>query len=254
MADAHWYVRIYDDKIGPMSERELHDLARRGGLKSDSLVSQDGVQWRLASSLPELQFGTAVPLIRSSSGASGNFGLVIALLSAGALIALMVAIFVVARVALVPERQTHNQYSQAEAAYPSSVADLTFAYWQQVQSLTSQLNDPKHTAESFPVACRNIAVGIYSLPAQSVDQEAVQCVHEVATVLGYLADFIERSNSPDLLVEAFLRGAAGDLLGPTIEHMESQKIVLQQVQYVTGESQRVRAILSARYGAEFPPL
>ena len=95
---------------------------------------------------------------------------------------------------------------------------------------------------------------IRDLATADVDPDAVQCGNDVATVLGNVADFIEQSNNPALLVEAFVRGAAGDPFGTTAEALDAQSAVGQQVKQVQTELANARAILSSRYGVEFPPL
>jgi hypothetical protein len=93
---------------------------------------------------------------------------------------------------------------------------------------------------------------IRGFPTVDVDPDAVQCGNDVATVFENLADYIEQSNNPGVFVEAFLRGASGDLFGPTLNALDANSAMSQQLKQVQTEVDNARAILSSRYGVEFP--
>lgn len=53
-----WYIRIQGDVIGPLSENELRDLARRGGLTAETVTSRDGTFWSEAAGISGLEFAS----------------------------------------------------------------------------------------------------------------------------------------------------------------------------------------------------
>lgn len=53
-----WYLRIQGDVIGPLSENELRDLARRGGLTAETVTSRDGSVWSEAGGISGLEFAS----------------------------------------------------------------------------------------------------------------------------------------------------------------------------------------------------
>ena len=136
-----------------------------------------------------------------------------------------------------------------------SPAQKTLAYWRATGDATNRALQADQRSPQAVIAGIRQAVGqIRSLPAVDVDPDAIQCGNDVATVLGNLADFTEQSNNPGLLVESFLRGMAGDPLGTLAEQLNAQSALGQQLKQVQTELDNARAILSSRYGVEFPRL
>jgi hypothetical protein len=75
----------------------------------------------------------------------------------------------------------------------------------------------------------------------------------VATLCEQKANFIENSNNPAVLVEAFLRGADGDPFGLAVEQARAVRQLQANYESVRQEGFRLRAALTAHYGIEFPP-
>lgn len=135
------------------------------------------------------------------------------------------------------------------------VAQKTLAYSRRIEAaMTSISPAEKQTLQAIIAAFRRAAGQIRTLGAVDVDPNAVQCGNDVATVLGNIADFSEQSNNPGVLIESFLRGLAGDPFGKTAELLEAQSALAQQLKQVHTEVDNTRAILSSRYGIEFPSL
>ena len=134
-------------------------------------------------------------------------------------------------------------------------AQKTLAYWRAMGDATTRaLRSDNRTPQAVVAAIRQAVGQIRALPAVDVDPDAVQCANDVAVVLGNLADFIERSNNPDVLVESFFRGMAGDPFGTMTEALDAQSALGQQLKQVQNELDNTRAILSSRHGVEFPRL
>lgn len=57
MSDDHWFFQHGDEVLGPVSKSELCDIARRGGITSETSVSQDRTAWIKASDVSGLVIG-----------------------------------------------------------------------------------------------------------------------------------------------------------------------------------------------------
>jgi hypothetical protein len=135
------------------------------------------------------------------------------------------------------------------------VAQRTLAYWRGIGAATANRGPTENrTPQAAVASLRRAASQIRGLPTADVDPDAVQCGNDAAVVLNNLADFVEQSNNPGVLVEAFLRGAAGDPFGATADMLDAQSAVSQQLKQVQAELDNARAVLSSRYGVEFPAL
>lgn len=79
MAEPTWHVRLNDEVVGPMSEAELCDLARRGGIGADTPVSQDSSRWIEAQDVPGIVFCRARPstIVNTQPNALNTSGLTI---------------------------------------------------------------------------------------------------------------------------------------------------------------------------------
>lgn len=265
MADCKWYLRLQDQVLGPLPEAELCDLAARGAVTAETLVSQDKATWTRAGGLPNLVFqpGPQVyvpPVAAAPPTAPGRntTGWLIGGIALGGVAVLAcggLALVVIGALSTASGPATDGNWQATPVTQEQMVAQTTFAYWDAIRTSLAPIQLPANTAPQTAVAAwRNTSAQIRSLPTAGVDPEAVQCGVDVATVLTNLADFTERSNSPAIFVEAILRGAAGDLFGPTAEMLDMQSGMQQQLQYVQTELDNTRAMLSSRYGIEFPPL
>jgi len=133
------------------------------------------------------------------------------------------------------------------------VAQKTLAYWRGIAAV-EVFSSPaeRRTPQAIIAAFRRAAEQIRVLGTVDVDTDAVRCGNDVATLFVNVADNIEHSNSPDMWVEAFLRGLSGDLFGPTLDSLDANSAISQQAKQVQTEVENARAILSSRYRVEFP--
>jgi GYF domain 2 len=51
-----WHIKIKGETIGPLTDSELRDLARKGSVNPDTLVSSDHEGWVAAHTIPGLAF------------------------------------------------------------------------------------------------------------------------------------------------------------------------------------------------------
>jgi hypothetical protein len=135
------------------------------------------------------------------------------------------------------------------------LAEGTLRYWQALRAVVAE--DPTRTrtdAEAMVTRIRQMAAQIRAIPTSDVDPDAVQCGLDAACALKDVADQVEANNSPAVLVEAFLRGLGGDPFGKGAEMLEAQSALQGQCRRVQTRLDNTRAILSSRYGVEFPPI
>ena len=270
MSSLAWYVRLGDRVLGPMSEAELRDLALRGSVTAQTPVSQDKTNWTEAAAVQGIVFGVPPPPTPplpspaySQPAIGGRFNpvwLIVGILVGGVGV-VVCGFLVLVAIGMLAGSGEPNRGPAIENVASSAptreqiVGQKTFAYWNGIRSATvnsGQLNE--RTPQATVAALRGATGRLRALPAADVDPVAVQCGNDMATALGNLADFIEQSNNPGLLVEAFVRGAAGDPLGTTADVLDAQSAISQQVKQVQAEVDNARAVLSSRYGVEFPSL
>lgn len=262
MVIQEWFLQVKGDVLGPLSHAELCDLARRGGLQSQTPVSADRATWMRADSIAGLDFSNATTPPTGESQASSKLTLaplLVILLVGGSIAAcggvLLIAIALSGATGTPEDFSGGYAYQESLSSREQIIAEGTFAYW---HALGQVLEQSKAAYDSQPDAAvtiwRRATTDLRSLPTHNVDQDAVTCGLDIATVLSNLADFVEQSNSPALLVQSFLRGAAGDPFGTTADLLDAESTLHKQVQYVDEQLQRTRGILSSRYGIEFPAL
>jgi hypothetical protein len=270
MASQGWYIRLDEQVLGPISEAELRDLAMRGAANAQTPVSCDGVSWTEAATLPGITFG--IPLSRSPSpppipsthvlpsGQLSSGWLFGAILGGGVLVLICSGLLLVVLAALAKDSTPASSPAVADlplqpSASEQAIAQKTLVYWQALGRVLSQGGPPGDaTAQIAVTSWHGMAARIRALPTSGVDPDAVQCGLDVATVLDNMADFVAQSNSPAILVEAYLRGAAGDPFGTAAEILDARSNLQRQLQQVQSELDSARAVLSSRYGIEFPAL
>jgi hypothetical protein len=135
------------------------------------------------------------------------------------------------------------------------IGEKTIAYWRSIASvLVSLQQSDKQTPQAVIATVRRAAGQIRVLPTVNVDPDAVQCGNDVATVLNNFADYHGGGDDPAVLVGAALRGMNLGFFGALQEVLDTQSAMRQQSSQVQNELDNARAILSARYGVEFPRL
>lgn len=270
MSNTAWYVRLGDQILGPISDPELRDLALRGGVKAQTPVSLDKTNWIEAAAVSGIVFGAIpprTPQVTSSVAATpapgGQFNpawLLVGILLGGVGMLVCGCLVLIVIGALAGPGEPDGGPPVENVAPPALtreqiLAQRTYNYWTEIGTATASVGQAgNRTPQATVAALRRAASQVRALPTADADPDAVQCGNDVATVLVNLADVIEQSNNPGTLVEAFLRGAAGDPFGTTADLLDAQSAISQQLKQVQAELDNARSILSSRYKVEFPPL
>jgi hypothetical protein len=248
MSSQQWSIRIGADSVGPLTASELQLLAANGSIKPDTPVSPDGEKWWTASQVRGLEFCVNAPQLPPKfNSAAADTGSSIVWIVAG-IGGLLLAILLVGAL---------SSFQRAAPTAPSiaNAGESTTRYWIQTAQILASLNQEKATDAATSVQhLRATADSLERLPTVGVDTDAVSCGLEVAKLLREIAAIGERGNDPSLLIEALVRGASGDPYGTSLEIMQSQRAIRERVQAVQQYAAETRAILSARYGVEFPAL
>lgn len=95
---------------------------------------------------------------------------------------------------------------------------------------------------------------IRDLPTLGVDLDAVDCAEDWTNTFEKPIAFIEEGQSAGRLVEAVVRGFFGDLLGTAREVAEEAKSIGKHFKASNEKCRKVRAVLTDRYGMEFPKI
>jgi hypothetical protein len=262
MSNQDWYLRLSQEILGPLSEAELRDLAQRGGLLPDTPVSQDRTRWTTAASVEGLVFPPPPPPPQASpdqrpavAATRPGPGWFLAGMALGALGLLGCGGLLWVILAGVLEPPAAEEPVSATPTRQEILAEGTVRYWQALRGAVAE--DPTKTStdsEAMVTTVRQMAAQIRAIPTSAVDPDAVQCGLDVACALNDVADQVEANNSPAVLVEAFLRGLVGDPFGKGAEMLDAQSALQGKCRQVQTNLDNTRAILSSRYGVEFPPI
>lgn len=129
----------------------------------------------------------------------------------------------------------------------------TFQYWSQVKSIVSSHRFPSNAAtQEVIVRLRGIGRSIQQLPTLGVDDEAVDYAQTVTETCDQIADLAESNSSIGKMAEHFLRGLNGDVISSFQEVNAQSEQVTQWIRNAGNKGNRVRALLTSRYGVEFP--
>jgi hypothetical protein len=138
---------------------------------------------------------------------------------------------------------------------PKGTGTRTYDYWTRVSRVLQTVKNYQAGGDESPVAaCRNAVASIENLPTAGVDPEAVKTCLSVAALFKAKADVSDAITSPAFLMEAFIRGADGDPFGASMDGFYADNAVNERYKIVREQVVRTRALLSSRYGREFPPL
>lgn len=262
MSTTGWFIRLENQVLGPMSEAEVLELAKRGGITPQTPVSMDGVRWSIAANIPQIIFGnkpvppsppTVLPVHQNPSH---PWTLVIGIAIGGAVVlfgglGLLIVIGLV--VGKTPSKTASSPpNAQPALTHEQIVIQKTYSYWASLKEIDARDLPKNGDAQALILALRNIVQSIRALPTADVDPDAVRLGNDLATLWSNLADVLEENNDPGKIVEAMLRGAGGDIFGPALEALDEQSAITQQIRAVQNEFANARAILSSRYGVEFP--
>lgn len=129
----------------------------------------------------------------------------------------------------------------------------TFEYWNRFNAAVGRgISRQPSTPQEIIATCSQMAYEIDQLPATNIDPDAIRSGLAFRTWLVALASETERRNSHGALVGAFVRGFQGDVFGPFLDESAATTALGQSLRDVQNQLVSTRAILSSRYGAEFP--
>ncbi|HUQ69401.1 MAG TPA: GYF domain-containing protein [Planctomycetaceae bacterium] len=246
-----WYVRIQGQILGPLSDAELQQLARDGGLASEDAISADCVVWQpVTVRWPQLGPRQAAPLIVTTaspdklSTSPAALGAVV-MLGVGLLVLVLCCAGGIALSPSVPE---------TPAAVAMLPGQATWDYWSAAQQVIVDAQTASQSTTQKTQGLDEAASRLAQLPTVGVDADAVSVVLDCVAVLRQVTTWSQRQSDPGLLVEAFFRGAQGDLFGTALEQRQQWAVIDQNAQQVRHQAVTVRAVLSQRYGRELPPL
>jgi hypothetical protein len=129
----------------------------------------------------------------------------------------------------------------------------TYEYWDEVYQTVHEgyLHVQNGTKEEV---LKDAASLIDKLPTRGVDEEAIDCVQDIAAALLKKAEFLETNGGAARAPEAFIRGMLGDPFGVAGEVSDEAKAVDRRFGEIRAKAKKTRAILSSRYDKEFPGL
>lgn len=156
---------------------------------------------------------------------------------------------------MVPTGPPQSFKSTAVPPHPalSPQGQRTFDYWNRFNAAVGRgISRQPRTSQEVIATCSQLAYEIDRLPATNIDPDAIRSGLALRTWLVALASETERRNSPGALVGAFIRGYQGDVFGPFLEESATTTALGQSLRDVQNQLVSTRAILSSRYGAEFP--
>jgi hypothetical protein len=256
-----WYVRLGDESIGPLTNEEFRELVLSGSIAPQTQVSPNQLNWTPAAQVQGLSFPSAPPPPPLPIGPGRDpLAQLININTLWKVIALsafaLLTIFVAVQMATPPSSQP-SQASTGLSASPQqrAAANRTYVYWRQVSGIVKAAAAAPAGATTF----RSTATSIEGLPTSGIDLDAVNCALGFATVLKEAANLIESENDPsataDQMLRAFYGGWSGDFQ-PLVHDLEGRsdahKILGSHVKSVEQQMIHTRAVLSSRYGVEFP--
>lgn len=128
--------------------------------------------------------------------------------------------------------------------------NATIQYWVTLQHLTSSFPNDDTTPEDYARRLEQAANEAANLPTFNVDQDAVMCGLALAQLLRDAAALCRAMDNGMLIVDTIIRGVQGDPFG-TYNDVQS---LTSEIEDVRQRCVAVRAVLTARYRTEFPPL
>jgi hypothetical protein len=101
------------------------------------------------------------------------------------------------------------------------------------------------------IRVRSMADTITYFTTADVDPDAVRCALAYKNLLNDFADFAESNNSGEALIEAFIKGAAGDPFGAAADNIKSSDDLNRKWREARRLGDDTRSLLSARYKIGF---
>jgi len=136
MEPLHWYVKLGEESVGPLTTDELKELIRIGSIVPQTSVSTNQRDWIRAGESPSLTFDSATPFevptipTRQTPAAPRVWHLI----AASAVVLLV--IFVIVRAGTTPETLRSLPPTAGSAStHNLQAADRTYQYWKQVSGI-----------------------------------------------------------------------------------------------------------------------
>ncbi len=144
------------------------------------------------------------------------------------------------------------------AIAPSGLAskkERTYNYWYEVRMILHSLvirsdEKPEEVAKKLDELSKSVS----DIPIVGVDYAAAKCATDAARVFTSMATVIRSGNDPSKVVEAFIRGLAGDPLGVASEQIEAGRQIKQELSQCVTSFDEARILLTDRYEVEFPSI
>jgi hypothetical protein len=137
-------------------------------------------------------------------------------------------------------------------------ADRTLEYWEGINRAQyyaagqfAGYENPK--LEDVTKLLTAVAKGVEELPAVGVDPDAIEVAHGLAESMRRLARFLEQSLSTANVVQAGIRLLFNDP-GALKEQAADARELRTFIEDAAAKARKTRAVLSSRYGREFPAL
>lgn len=256
-----WFLQVNSQVCGPLLFAELRELVRSKVATSDSLVSRDGRTWHRIAETPELQ-GQATSVLRDASQSAAGTGspashvATLAWIATGVLGgAGLLTCGIVVLLAFASEQSAPPGTSAATARSSSGMtnplAETTSQYWMNLKQIAAS---PPQPGRDELAQLTTMVSQIEGLPVVNVDSDVVVFAYELSALLRAAVENARRQGEITHFVETLLRGISGDFFGPLNDQLQTNNALQSQLQALEQHEKRLRAVLSQRYGFEFPPL
>lgn len=149
-------------------------------------------------------------------------------------------------------REGESSVQPAGAENLSGQGDRTLRYWNQLNAVCAEMVSDSKTGNDVIRDLKSASSRMAVIPTAGVDIEAVQCGNSLREWLMMVVAEAERRNSAEFAVETFARGFQGDFAGPVSEYTRTNSRIKAFGNETLSRLVSTRALLSARYGVEFP--
>lgn len=258
-----WWIRRDDRVDGPLTASEIRQLASQELIDRTTEISRDRQHWTPAALVSGLRVQPAAhrPSLCSPPAAPGKPSAfrdrnarqllwIVGGIGAVCLVVLGLAILLV--VALPSDSpETGNTAVGTADDLPGTA---TWDYWNAIRAVHKSVPRDVRSPAQAASAVEQIALRIEKLPTLNVDIDAVACGHDLANFWRDAGQQIRRRNSANVMAESFLRGLSGDPFGTAVQELQRQKEFNAEAAAVMDRCRRTRAVLTARYGVEFPSM
>ncbi len=131
------------------------------------------------------------------------------------------------------------------------MAEASLQYWLRLKQVVSA---PLQPGPNAIAQLTGVVAQIEAIPVVNVDSDLVGFAYDTCALLRAGIQNNQRQGEVGYFVECFLRGFSGDFLGPLNDQIQTSNAMQSRFQALSQQAKRLRAVLSQRYGFEFPPL